>query len=111
MTWKDIIIFSSLVLGFIIIILSIILNDKTPMYILQDIYLVVLLSIIPAQRAFHWIKKVSNRKKPVYLVTRLTKPLLVRTARRAAIKKVVEETVSASLSKALKDYNRHFEKD
>lgn len=81
------------------------------MYILHDIYLVVLLSIIPAQRAFHWIKKVSNRKKPVYLVTRLTKPLLVRTARRAAIKKVVEETVSASLSKVLKDYNRHFEKD
>ena len=111
MTWKDIIIFSSLVLGFIVIILSIILNDKTPMYILQDIYLVVLLSIIPAQRAFHWIKKVSNRKKPVYLVMRLTKPLLVRTARRAAIKKVVEETVSASLSKVLKDYNRHFEKD
>ena len=111
MTWKDIIIFSILVLGFIIIILSIILNDKTPMYILQDIYLVVLLSIIPAQRAFHWIKKISNRKKPVYLVTRLTKPLLVRTARRAAIKKVVEETVSVSLSKVLKDYNRHFEKD
>lgn len=111
MTWKDIIIFSILVLGFIVVILSIILNDKTPMYILQDIYLVILLSIIPAQRAFHWIKKVSNRKKPVYLVTRLTKPLLVKTARRAAIKKVVEETVSASLSKVLKDYNRHFEKD
>ena len=111
MTWKDIIIFSILVLGFIVVILSVILNDKTPMYILQDIYLVVLLSIIPAQRAFHWIKKVSNRKKPVYLVTRLTKPLLVRTARRTAIKKVVEETVSASLSKVLKDYNRHFEKD
>ena len=111
MTRKDVIIFGILVLGFIVAILSIILNDKTPMYILQDIYLIVLLSIIPAQRAFHWIKKVSNRKKPVYLVTRLTKPLLVRTARRAAIKKVVEETVSASLSKALKDYNRYFEKD
>lgn len=111
MTWKNIIIFSILVLGFIVVILSVILNDKTPMYILQDIYLVVLLSIIPAQRAFHWIKKVSNRKKSVYLVTRLTKSLLVRTARRAAIKKVVEETVSASLSKVLKDYNRHFEKD
>ena len=81
------------------------------MYIYQDIYLVVLLSIIPAQRAFHWIKKVSNRKKSVYLIMRLMKPLLVRTARRAAIKKVVEETVSASLSKVLKDYNRHFEKD
>ena len=62
MTWKDIIFFSILILGFIVIILSIILNDKTPMYIYQDIYLVVLLSIIPAQRAFHWIKKVSNRK-------------------------------------------------
>ena len=63
MTWKDIIFFSILVLGFIVIILSIILNDKTPMYILQDIYLIVLLSIIPARRAFHWIKKVSNSKK------------------------------------------------
>ena len=111
MIWKDIIIFSILVLGFIVVILSVILNDKTPMYILQDIYLVILLSIIPARHAFQWIKKVSNRKKPVYLVTRLTKPFLVRTARRADTKKVVEETVSASLSKVLKDYNRHFEKD
>ena len=49
MTWKDIIIFSILVLAFIVVILSIILNDKTPMYILQDIYLIVLLSIIPTQ--------------------------------------------------------------
>lgn len=69
MTWKDVIIFSILVLGFIVVILSVILsvilNDKTPMYILQDIYLIVLLSIIPAQRAFHWIKKVSNRKKSI----------------------------------------------
>ena len=65
MTWKDVIIFSILVLGFIVVILSIILNDKTQMHILQDIYLIVLLSIIPAQRAFHWIKKVSNRKKSI----------------------------------------------
>lgn len=111
MTWKDIIIFSILVLGFIVVILSIILNDKTPMYILQDIYLVVLLSIIPARRAFHWIKKVSNRKKSVYLVTRLMEPFLERTVRRTDTKMLVEETVSASLSKALKDYNRYFEKD
>lgn len=111
MTWKDVVIFSILILGFIVIILSIILNDKTPMYILQDIYLVVLLSIIPAQRAFHWIKKVSNRKKPVYLVMTLMKPLLVRTVRWTDTKMRVEETVSASLSKVLKDYNRHFEKD
>lgn len=111
MTWKDVVIFSILILGFIVIILSIILNDKTPMYILQDIYLVVLLSIILAQRAFHWIKKVSNRKKPVYLVMTLMKPLLVRTVRWTDTKMRVEETVSASLSKVLKDYNRHFEKD
>lgn len=111
MTWKDIIIFSILVSTFIAVILSVILNDKTPMYILQDIYLVVLLSIIPAQRAFHWIKKVSNRKKPVYLVMTLMKPLLVRTVRWTDTKMRVEETVSASLSKVLKDYNRHFEKD
>ena len=91
MTWKDVIIFSILVLGFIVVILSIILNDKTPMYIFQDIYLVVLLSIIPARWAFHRIKK--------------------RTVWRDDTKKVIEETVSASLSKALKDYNRYFEKN
>lgn len=111
MTWKDVVIFSILILAFIVVVLSVILNDKTPMYILQDIYLVVLLSIIPAQRAFHWIKKVSNRKKPVYLVMTLMKPLLVRTVRWTDTKMRVEETVSASLSKVLKDYNRHFEKD
>lgn len=33
MTWKDVIIFSILVLGFTVVILSIILNDKMPMYI------------------------------------------------------------------------------
>lgn len=111
MTWKDIIIFSILVLAFIVVVLSVILNDKTPMYIFQDIYIAVLLSIIPARRAFQWIKKVSNRKKPVYLVMTLMKPLLVRTVRWTDTKMRVEETVSASLSKVLKDYNRHFEKD
>lgn len=63
MTWKDVVIFSILILGFIIIILSIILNDKTPMDIFQSIYLIVLLCIIPGERVFHWLKKVSNRKK------------------------------------------------
>lgn len=65
MTWKDVLIISIPILGFIVIILSIILNDKTPMDIFQSIYLIVLLSIIPAQRVFHWLKKVSNRKKSV----------------------------------------------
>jgi hypothetical protein len=65
MTWKDVVIFSILILGFIIIILSIILNDKTLMDIFQSIYIIVLLCIIPAERLFHWIKKVSNRKKSV----------------------------------------------
>lgn len=65
MTWKDVLIFSILILGFIIIILSIILNDKTPMDIFQSIYIIVLLCIIPTQRVFHWLKKVSNRKKSV----------------------------------------------
>jgi CBS domain containing-hemolysin-like protein len=65
MTWKDIVILSIPILGFIVIILSIILNDKTPMDIFQSIYLIVLLSIIPAQRVFYWLKKVSNRKKSV----------------------------------------------
>ena len=63
MTWKDAVILSIGVLAFLVVILSIILNDKTPMDIFQSIYLIVLLSIIPAQRAFHWLKKVSNRKK------------------------------------------------
>lgn len=63
MTWKDVVIFGILILGFIIIILSIILNDKTPMDIFQSIYIIVLLCIIPAQRVFYWLKKISNRKK------------------------------------------------
>lgn len=63
MTWKDAVILSIGVLAFFVVILSIILNDKTPMDIFQSIYLIVLLSIIPAQRAFYWLKKVSNRKK------------------------------------------------
>ena len=45
------------------------------------------------------------------LVMTPTKLLLNRTIWRDNTKKVVEETVSASLSKVLKDYNRHFEKD
>ena len=63
MTWKDAVIFSIGVLAFLVVILSIILNDKTPMEIFQSIYLIVLLCIIPAQRVFYWLKKVSNRKK------------------------------------------------
>lgn len=63
MTWKDTVILSIGVLAFLVVILSIILNDKTPMEIFQSIYLIVLLCIIPAERAFHWLKKVSNRKK------------------------------------------------
>lgn len=45
------------------------------------------------------------------LVMTPTKLLLNRTIWRDNTKKVVEETVSASLSKVLKDYDRHFEKD
>lgn len=65
MTWKDAVILGIGVLAFLVVILSIILNDKTPMEIFQSIYLIVLLSIIPVERAFHWLKKVSNRKKSV----------------------------------------------
>jgi hypothetical protein len=39
-----------------------------------------------------------------------TKSLLNRTIWRDNTKKVVEETVSASLSKTLKNYNKYFEK-
>lgn len=63
MTWKDALILGIAILAFPVLILSIILNDKTPMDIFQSIYLIVLLCIIPAQRVFHWLKKVSNRKK------------------------------------------------
>ena len=41
----------------------------------------------------------------------LVKPLLERTVWRDKTKTVTEETVSASLSKALKNYNRYFEKN
>lgn len=63
MTWKDAVILSISVLSFIVLILSLILNDKTPMDIFQSIYLIVLLCIIPGGRIFHWLKKVTNRKK------------------------------------------------
>lgn len=52
---------------------------------------------------------------PIIIIAALaltsTKSILNRTIWRDNTKKVIEETVSASLSKALKDYNRHFEKD
>lgn len=63
MIWKDTVILCICILSFIVIILSIILNDKTLMDIFQSIYLIVLLCIIPGQHVFQWIKKVSNRKK------------------------------------------------
>lgn len=44
------------------------------------------------------------------LVMNLVKPLLNRTVWRDDTKKVIEETVSASLSKTLKNYNKYFEK-
>ena len=49
---------------------------------------------------------------PIIITTVLTmtlaKLVLNRTIWRADTKKVVEETVSASLAKTLKDYDRHF---
>lgn len=44
------------------------------------------------------------------LTMTLVKPILNRTIWRTGTKKVVEETVSASLSKTLKNYNKYFEK-
>ena len=90
MTWKDVIIFIILILGFIII------------HIIEHYSGTTSVSLD---------KESIKQEKSVYLVARLMKPFLERTVRRAATKKVIEETVSASLSKALKDYNRHFEKD
>lgn len=46
-----------------------------------------------------------------FFMTFLIKPLLRRTVWRDQTKTVTEETVSASLSKALKNYNRYFEKN
>ena len=45
------------------------------------------------------------------LAMTLAKPLLNRTIWRNDTKKVIEETVSVSLSKALKDYNKYFKKN
>lgn len=45
------------------------------------------------------------------LVMNLAKPLLERTVWRNKIKIVAEQTVSASLSKVLKNYNKYFEKN
>ena len=51
---------------------------------------------------------------PLIIIVALTmtsvKPLLNRTVWRDNTKKVIEETVSASLSKTLKNYNKYFEK-
>lgn len=44
------------------------------------------------------------------LIMTPTKSLLNRTIWRDNTKKVIEETVSASLSKTLKNYNKYFEK-
>lgn len=90
MTWKDIIIFSSLVLGFIII------------HIIEHYSGTTSVSLD---------KESIKQEKSVYLVTRLMKPLLERTVWQTDTKMLIEETVSASLSKALKDYNRYFEKN
>ena len=47
----------------------------------------------------------------VAFVMILVKPLLRKTVWRDQTKTVTEETVSVSLSKALKDYNKYFEKN
>ena len=65
MTWKDYVILSIAVFAFIIIIISIIINNKIPMDIFQIVYITVLLCLIPAQKFYYWLKKVSNRKKSV----------------------------------------------
>lgn len=52
---------------------------------------------------------------PIIIIAALAmtsaKPLLNRTIWRNDTKKVIEETVSASLSKTLKNYNKYFEKN
>ena len=46
-----------------------------------------------------------------FFMTFLVKPILRRTVWQDQTKTVTEETVSTSLSKALKDYNKYFEKN
>lgn len=46
-----------------------------------------------------------------FVMTFLVKPILRRTVWRDKTKKTTEETVSVSLSKALKDYKKYFEKN
>ena len=47
----------------------------------------------------------------IYFAIEVGKPILNSTIWRDNTKKVTEETVSVSLSKVLKNYNKYFEKD
>ena len=150
MTWKDIIIFSSLVLGFIIIHIiehysgtarvsldkESIKQEKIDIIMLLKILLIILccyafvsivlsfIFIVSDWEGFCSFFDENERKTTIIILVifgpiiitavltmTLTKLVLNRTIWRADTKKVVEETVSASLSKTLKNYNKYFEKD
>lgn len=63
MYWKDKVILGIAVTAFLSVIISIIINDKTPMEIYQIIFLSVLLSFIPVEKLYHWLMKTTNKKK------------------------------------------------
>ena len=63
MYWKDAVILGIAAAAFLSVIISIIINDKTPMEIYQIIFLSVLLLLIPTEKLYHWLMKTTNKKK------------------------------------------------
>ena len=63
MYWKDKVILSIATTAFLSIIISIIINDKTPMKIYQIIFISLLLLFIPAEKLYYWLMKTTNKKK------------------------------------------------
>ena len=63
MYWKDSVILGIAAAAFLSVIISIIINDKTPMEIYQIIFLSVVLLLIPSEKLYHWLMKATNKKK------------------------------------------------
>ena len=63
MYWKDAVILGIAATAFLSVIISIIINNKTPMEIYQIIFLSVLLLLIPTEKLYHWLMKTTNKKK------------------------------------------------
>ena len=63
MYWKDKVILSIAATAFLSVIISIIINNKTPMEIYQIIFISLLLLFIPAEKLYYWLMKTTNKKK------------------------------------------------